>query len=327
MRYSVIERAADTFQQVLPAPVVLAMCRRASRTDEVSAVTELPWGSYNNAYRVEFESGAAPVVLRVAPREARQFRVQARMMRNEYATTPFLAPIAELLPRIVFADFTHQLTDRDYLFETLVPGVPLPDAVGPKAGPEHAVVFEQIGAVARRIHTTVGTGFGPVAGPRFATWSEALVWQFETAAADVVRAGHDGSDLSAVAAAAERHSDVLDEITEPRLLHGDGWTGNFLVDADLTVTGVVDWDRAEWGDPLADWAIQRALQRPGTVRDAFWTGYGSPRTVANGPRQDFYHARFLLDCRLDMIRPGAVTDPAGIAANHAELAEVLARLR
>jgi aminoglycoside phosphotransferase (APT) family kinase protein len=249
-------------------------------------------------------------------------------MRNEYATAPYLAPIADLLPRIVFADFTRQLLGRDYLVESLLPGTPLPEAVGPKAGPRHAPVFERIGDVARRIHTVPGPGFGRVIGPLYDTWSEALVTYFRAAADDVHDTGHDADDIRDLADETERLAPVLDEITRPRLLHGDGWTGNFLLDADLTVTGVLDWDRAEWGDPLADWAIQRALRKPGTVREAFWVGYGRPRTVATGVRQDVYRARFLLGCRLDMIRPGGgFGSPEDVAANYRELGETLDLLR
>lgn len=327
VRFTTIERSPASFVRPMDAGVLARLCERAFPAAEVTAITELRWGSYNNAYRVEFAKDE-PVVLRVAPEQERQFRVEHGMMRNEYAAAPYFAVVADLLPRIVFADFTRQLVDRDYLFETVVPGTPLPDVVGGRAGREHAPLFEQMGDVARRIHTVSGPGFGPVAGPWCDTWSEALVRYFRVAADDVRDAGYDATDIRALADETERLAAVVDEITEPRLLHGDGWTGNFLVGGDMTVSGVVDWDRAEWGDPLSDWAIQRALQRPDSVRQAFWTGYGRPRTVATGVRQDIYHAKFLLGLRLDMSRPGlGASRSEDIAANRAEFAQTLARVR
>ncbi|MGI6874834.1 phosphotransferase family protein [Amycolatopsis sp. 3B14] len=75
---------------------------------------------------------------------------------------------------------------------------------------------------------------------------------------------------------------VLDEITEPRLLHGDLWTANVLLSPgapEPLIGGVLDHDRASWGDPAADWSLY-AASRPDPVRDAFWAGYGRPADTA-----------------------------------------------
>ena len=326
MQYQPIDRPVDAFQQAVDPAVVPKLCRRAfGSATSVDAVIELPWGAYNNAYRVELGTGRA-VVLRVAPEPKRQFRVEQQMMRNEYAAAPYLAAIGDLLPRILFADFTHQVIGRDYLIESLLPGVPAPDGMARYPRPQWAGLFEQIGEVSRRIHSVRGSGFGSVADPRYEKWSAALVAYFRDAAEDVRDAGHDWRDVSQLATAAERFSVELDEITEPRLLHGDLWTANVLVDpetAALTMTGVCDWDRAKWGDPLADWSIQRALLKPGTEREAFWTGYGQPRSVATGVRQLLYQARFAVELRLDRIR---LRGADSLADSYQEIGDILRRL-
>ena len=118
-----------------------------------------------------------------------------------------------------------------------------------------------------------GTEFGQVTGPTFPRWSDALIGYFTDAAADLEDTGLDADDVRRVAAAAARHRDILDEITEPRLMHGDLWTANFMVEPGApvpTITGVCDCDRVWWGDPMADWVIYRAHRCPGTERDAFW---------------------------------------------------------
>jgi aminoglycoside phosphotransferase (APT) family kinase protein len=48
-------------------------------------------------------------------------------------------------------------------------------------------------------------------------------------------------------------SAVLDEVTTPVLVHFDLWQGNIFVDpAESRVVGIIDPERAFWGDPLAD---------------------------------------------------------------------------
>ncbi|MCX4808602.1 hypothetical protein OG594_44705 [Streptomyces sp. NBC_01214] len=38
---------------------------------------------------------------------------EAHLMRNEYASVPWLAPIADLMPKVLAADFTGTVIGRD----------------------------------------------------------------------------------------------------------------------------------------------------------------------------------------------------------------------
>ena len=58
------------------------------------------------------------------------------------------------------------------------------------------------------------------------------------------------------------------------LLHMDIWHQNILVDKDGAVTGIVDWDRALWGDPEIEFAV---LDYCSVSVPAFWEGYGRTR--------------------------------------------------
>jgi len=100
-------------------------------------------------------------------------------------------------------------------------------------------------------------------------------------AADLTDAGLDATDVEVLLVLAAAHQSVLDEIDEPRLLHGDLWTVNVMVAIDgdePRVTGVLDSDRTLWGDPLADWTVFMIRQRPPADEKAFWAGYGPPPT-------------------------------------------------
>jgi hypothetical protein len=63
------------------------------------------------------------------------------------------------------------------------------------------------------IHGVRGELFGPVAGPWFGTWGEALIAYFTDLAADLSHAGLDSADVRQVTAAATRDRAVLDEVT------------------------------------------------------------------------------------------------------------------
>jgi fructosamine-3-kinase len=57
----------------------------------------------------------------------------------------------------------------------------------------------------------------------------------------------------------------------------DVWSQNILVDETGRVTGLVDLDRALWGDPEIEFAV---LDYCGISEPAFWRGYGRPRDTS-----------------------------------------------
>jgi aminoglycoside phosphotransferase (APT) family kinase protein len=327
MDFRPIERTAEAFQQPVTAAEILTMCQRAFGTQvQVVSAVELGNGMYNNVYRVTVAGQARPVVLRVAPEPARQFRSERQLIRNEYAGVPHLAVIAALMPQIVAADWTHEVIGRDWMIQTFLDGIPAPEHLGAYPRSVWPTFFRCMGRIARDVHAVRGPHFGPVAGPAYATWSEAVTASLEEIAADVDSVGLDAADLRKVADLAGRERAVLDAITEPRMLSGDLWTVNTMLAESApepTITGVLDMDRLWWGDPAADWTIRMARAKQ-DERLAFWESYGPlDRSPAATWRSRVYEARHLGAIRLERHRLGK-TD--GICGTYDDMAQVLADL-
>jgi aminoglycoside phosphotransferase (APT) family kinase protein len=303
---------------------ITAMHRRAFGTDTtIVSVTELGLGSYNNTYRVHATDGRT-TILRVAPEPTRQYRIERAMMRNEHAALPHFAPVAAMMPRTLFADWTHDIIGRDHIWQTVLDGVSAPDGLRTYPRSEWAPFYRQLGTITRTVHHVRGDRFGPVAGPTFTTWSDAVIAYLADTAADLADAGLDATDVHAVTALAERHRAVLDEIDQPRLLHGDLWTVNVMLAPSApepTITGLLDHDRSSWGDPAADWTTYLAAKRPGTERDAFWETYGRPADdPASRWRALVYRARHIGAVRLERHRLGTRDT---VSATYGEMREVL----
>jgi fructosamine-3-kinase len=68
----------------------------------------------------------------------------------------------------------------------------------------------------------------------------------------------------------------------------DIWSQNILIDNKGNITGIVDWDRALWGDPEIEFAV---LDYCGFNNAAFWEGYGKQpeQSKENRVRMIFYH--------------------------------------
>lgn len=175
--------------------------------------------------------------------EARYYRIVAA------ATT--LVPV----PPVVYAD-------DDIAVVGLLPGRPLTES---RDEPATDAVREQLGMALRHLHGVTGEHFGYDGEGRAAgaTWRAA----FTAMTADLLADAADwGVPLPVPAqeimATVDRHTDALDEVSRPALVHFDLWDGNVLR-AGGRLTGLVDGERYFWGDPLYDFvspAIGRRME-------------------------------------------------------------------
>jgi aminoglycoside phosphotransferase (APT) family kinase protein len=287
---------------------------------------ELGDGFYNNTFKVDIGQDRS-VILRIAPAPGRQARADPELMRNEYASVPYLAPVSELLPRTLAADFTHQVIGRDYLFQTLLDGIPASSALDSYPQPSRGAYYRDLGRITRTIHAVRGPGFGRVAGPVHERWSDALFSWFDRAAADLTDNGLDATGITELVQVADRNRAVLDEVAEPSLLHGDLWVGNTMLAEgapEPVITGVFDCDRTWWGDPEADWPVYLALRKPGSERDEFWSSYGQVRQTENARwRAMVYEAKHATALLLEFHRFGWDEE---LAKTYDEIRELTGRL-
>ncbi len=307
MEYIPIERAADAFQQPVEQAHIMAMCRRAFGEErQVVSAKELGGGLYNTTYLVHIR-GMQPVILRVGPHPARQFRSERNLMRNEHASLPFLAPIAPLLPTILMADFTHQTLERDYVFQTCMEGEQWAQVMGTFTSEEKKALWRQLGNIARKIHAVQGHHFGnAILDAHSSSWSLTVMDWLTSIIRDLEEIRLDATDVRSLLAIAQTNQRLLDEITRPQLLHGDLWTVNILVSRGQEgpqIVAVLDSDRTSWGDPMADWTMFLLQRNAGTEADAFWETYGQPEMRLEAQcRTLIYQGRYVGGARLEQHR-------------------------
>ncbi|MCY0945665.1 phosphotransferase family protein [Streptomyces antarcticus] len=326
MEFRTIQRPSGSFQQGVRAEDVQAVARAAfGRRTVVEAAVELGGGMYNSVYRIRLRDRGEPVVLRVAPPAERQFASEAHLLRNEYASVPWLAPIAALMPQVLAADFTGKVIGRDWMIQSLVPGTPAPERLSSFPKDTHSLFFRQLGEITAAVHAVVGPYFGQVAWPGLARWSGAVVASLRKIADDVEGCGLNADDLCRTADVAQAGADLLDEIGVPRLLTGDLWTVNtLLAPAPVpAICGVLDLDRTWWGDPEADWTMRMARAKQ-DERMAFFDTYPRPlETDAAVWRRHVYEVRHLGALRLERHRLG---NQAGVRDSYAAVAVQLSEL-
>jgi aminoglycoside phosphotransferase (APT) family kinase protein len=275
------------------------MCRRAFGPDvPVVSARELGGGTFNSTFLIALND--QQTILRVAPPPSADVAWDERwLMRREQQIKPFFAALGSLMPRTLLADFTHQLIERDYVFQTFIAGERWDEVADSLSDDEQLRLWEQFGGVTRTIHSTIGARFGgPYPAPEFSTWSQAIFYRFERVIQAMIDTQLDTSNMLAVEHFARAHAAVLDAIDRPRLMHGDLWLFNILIDCSAgepRIVGVLDADRAWWGDPQADWTMfvlaKGAAPETDHLHARFWQSYGARiQTPEATFRQAIYEA-------------------------------------
>lgn len=288
----------------------------------------LTGGQFATTYRVTLTDGERVVVKTAPARTDQLLAYEHDLLRAEALVYSLAASRPALkMPTVLHTDFSRTVLPSDVLVVSHLPGVPLVDAGFEPADPRTARAERDTGAVLAALHGMTGPAFGYPCGRQASTWTESFTGMVDELLDDAVRWSVP-VPADAVRSALSRHAHVLADVTTPALVHTDLWAGNVFVDPSSgEVVGVIDPERAFWGDPLADLVgIDPMGREPGTP--AVLAGYGpidvdSPSARV---RLDLYRMRLCLVMMIE-ITPrkfeGDWVEPhrAAVTANlHAALA-------
>jgi aminoglycoside phosphotransferase (APT) family kinase protein len=221
------------------------MVRTTMGTGLVKA-TELTGGTFNAVYRVETTDRS--VVLKASPpADVPLLTYERDLLRTETRFFDLAGAVEGVkVPEVVARDFDRRLIDGDYAFLSDLPGRMLYEVSTDL--PDEPRLRRELGAMMARIHRVKGTFFGYEHAAQGATWRAAFLSMLDDLLHDAARFGVPIEDVTPVVAA---NAHLLDAVEEPSLVHFDLWDGNVLVQ-DGEITGLIDGERALWGDPVAE---------------------------------------------------------------------------
>jgi aminoglycoside phosphotransferase (APT) family kinase protein len=231
-------------------------------------------------------------VLRIAPPDDAGFLFyEVRMMAQEPQIHQIVSEETSIpVPAVWTFDDTREILPRDFLILERLPGEPLPP---PGEGDPAAFdgVLRKLGGMIRQLHAITGPHFGywgahrPMEPERH--WFNAFETMWGNLLADLEDCGgYDPQETLRLRNLLYSQREAFPPLKKASLCHMDLWWENILV-RDGRITGVLDWDRALWGDPEIEFAV---LDYCGMSRPAFWEGYGAERPK-DGPaevRRKFY---------------------------------------
>ncbi|GAB4201549.1 MAG: aminoglycoside phosphotransferase family protein [Roseiflexaceae bacterium] len=240
----------------------------------VAGYHELTEGFYNAVYLIEQGNGQR-CVLKVAPPDTlRVLRYERDIMAAEVAALRMAAAHTAMpVPKVYAFDTSRQLLPCPYMLMAYLPGESL-HRLRPSLAPEVQDAIDQtLGGYMAQLHAIRGSSFGLLADPAPPShpWRQVFLGLLR----DVLADGRDARvqlplTPKAILARAESWADALNAVREPRLVHWDLWDGNVFVEpATNRVSGVIDFERALWADPLMEFQF-----REFSMGRAFTAGYG-----------------------------------------------------
>jgi fructosamine-3-kinase len=264
-----IERSGSAFQQPVNEQDLRLQLAPELSSEKIIEVTELKAGLFNNTYRVNTSRNA--YILKVAPeRGVDVFYNERYLMQRERSVSQQLQSLSPLIPEYL-SFFT--IGGRDAFLQPLIQGRLWHEVISSLSEVENAELWKQLGAFARVLHNCCGNQFGyPAPFKGFSRWSQFIADNIEGMVEDCRRMDVLCEELEAYRCYLPHFFQTLDQVKTAKLLHGDLWPRNVIIDgsgADIHIKAVFDGERAFWGDPVSDWVLIIY-----DVPETFWQGYG-----------------------------------------------------
>ena len=292
-------------------------------SDSTVQIAPILTGKFNTSFFVT--AGEISWVVRIAPpRDAVFIFYERDMMRQEpgihrLLSTKTSVPVA---PVIAFDD-SGDLVDRDFIIMERLAGNPISDVAC-----DYGKVLHQVGKYLAQVHGQTASMYGYIGEhqpmPAQRRWVDAFHIMWNRLIDGIVEVGHyDEKESNTCRRLLDRNIRLFDRNLPAALLHMDVWAQNILVDEHSNVTGIVDWDRALWGDPEIEYAV---LDYCGISEPAFWEGYGRQRDTSPEAqvRQVFYLLYELQ--KYIIIRQGRGNDPTRARQYKQQVMQIFERL-
>lgn len=216
---------------------------------------ELTEGFCNAAYKIELESGKC-VVLKIAPANSSNLMsYEINLMQAEVTAMNLVYEKSKLLlPRVLHYDTSKKMCDSDYFFMEWIEGNSFSSYKSVMTNDAIKSIELEIGKCISALHAIKGDKFGLLGSMN--TSEDTLFPFFEQLLTGVLQDGRNkiidiGVDYERVHASLVRDKSYFQEVTHSVLVHWDTWEGNWLV-KDNIVMGLIDWERALFGDPLME---------------------------------------------------------------------------
>lgn len=258
---------------------------------KLNTYKELTEGYFNVAYEITLSNQKA-IILKIAPsKETRIMTYETNIMFSEVNSMEMAYKKGGIpVPKILGYDNSCTICNSPYFFMEKLEGNSLFSIKSTIDKDTLSNIYTEIGRINKRINEIICPCFGYPGEPEFqgAEWYPVFKKMLQAGINDAQRGNVDIKiPINTLFEYLERDKEIFSEITEPRLVHWDLWDGNIFV-KDGKITGIIDWERCIWGDPLLEVSFRCYDLNPN-----FLKGYGISSLTENQKRRSLWYDIYL----------------------------------
>lgn len=233
---------------------IINMAKKAFPDKQITEIKELTEGMCNVTYDIAFGDGSESILKIAAKDRTGNTSNEVNLMQAEVNAMRLVAGKCSCkVADVQYYDTSNTVCDGNYFFMEKLPGDNFFLIRESLTEEEIAGIHKEIGKISKELSNIQNSEFGFLGDEiRFVTLYDFVKYMLMNLISDAEKKNIDlGYDKQFFQEQLESDKDFFKEVTHASLVHWDMWEGNVFV-KDGHVSGIIDWERALWGEPFMD---------------------------------------------------------------------------
>ena len=230
------------------------MARKAFPDKQIASIKELTEGMCNVTYDISFQDGSESILKIAAKDRSGNTSNEVNLMQAEISAMKLASENCSFkVADIQFYDTSNTICDGHYFFMEKLEGDNYSFVRKDMSEEAIAEIDAEIGKISRELSEVRNPQFGFLGeDKRFDSLFLFVKHMLENLLSDAKRKDIDiVYDERTFMDQLEKDKGAFEAVKEASLVHWDMWEGNVFV-KDGHVSGIIDWERALWGEPFMD---------------------------------------------------------------------------
>ena len=226
------------------------MAKVAFPDKQVTEIKELTEGMCNVTYSIAFSDGSESILKVAAKDRSGNTSNEVNLMRAEVTAMKLVAEKCSFkVADVQYYDTSNTICNGNYFFMEKLEGDNFHFVKEKMSEEEISAIRKELGRISRELSTIQNPDFGFLGEDTRYNSLFTFVKQMLTNL--ITDAQKRNIDIRTLLDQLEKEESAFREVKKASLVHWDMWEGNVFV-KDGRVSGIIDWERAMWGEPFMD---------------------------------------------------------------------------